>query len=394
MWPVTFVLPTSSKVRPVPGEFTGNKWTTRGPSCAHISVNTITRRCPSTSPTFQGCRLGPKCDVQLFGSVELFCGSCLKHRTRQPALPLLAPLETWSSLRSRSLFDILLTCAFAKWGIVLLLISQDLVSEEERVPARLSVTSVLRKGAFASPSLIDSLGSALRAAAQPDSLRRASSSPRTQRAPGNNPVSLPFPCKQRLFTHSQGGNEGSSDRQTILWCTLHVSTGFFFLFLSSSPPPPQNVSVSCQSFFFPSHGPCWHRNPSLLTRGRVGHVGGHYYSWGSVIHSVTRCQREVSVCTAAPLTLFISQGWLMRSTRLIPPLEQQWLLNLLIHLDTANWNPCKLHSGHHPFSCKPPLQTCMWSDLILGSGARINSPSTGAGYFFLFSAQPFAHDNH
>lgn len=96
------------------------------------------------------------------------------------------------------------------------------------------------------------------------------------------------------------------------------------------PPSPlyssllQNISVSCQSFF-PSHGPCWHGNPSLLTWGSVGHVGGHYYSWGSVIHSVTRCQQEVSVCTAAPFALFISQGWLMRSTRLIPPLEQQWL---------------------------------------------------------------------
>lgn len=31
-------------------------------------------------------------------------------------------------------------------------------------------------------------------------------------------------------------------------------------------------------------------------------------------------------------------------------------LNLLIHLDIANWNPCELHSGHHPFSCKPPLK--------------------------------------
>lgn len=64
-----------------------------------------------------------------------FCGSCLRHWTSQLVLPLLAPLESWSlfSWVSRCLFDILLTCAFAKQGIVLLLIGQDLVSREECV---------------------------------------------------------------------------------------------------------------------------------------------------------------------------------------------------------------------------------------------------------------------
>jgi len=31
-------------------------------------------------------------------------------------------------------------------------------------------------------------------------------------------------------------------------------------------------------------------------------------------------------------------------------------LNLLIHVDTTNWNPCELHSGQCPFSCKPHLK--------------------------------------
>lgn len=70
-----------------------------------------------------------------------------KHWTFQAALPLLAPLESWSLFSSISchLFNIPLTCAFAKQGIVPLLIGRDLVSQEECVPARLSVTSLLRK---------------------------------------------------------------------------------------------------------------------------------------------------------------------------------------------------------------------------------------------------------
>lgn len=52
---------------------------------------------------------------------------------------------------SRCLFDIPFTGAFAKRGIVLLLTGRDLVSREECVPARLSMTSLFRKAAFASP---------------------------------------------------------------------------------------------------------------------------------------------------------------------------------------------------------------------------------------------------
>lgn len=174
-------------------------------------------------------------------------------------------------------------------------------------------------------SLIDSLGSALRVAAQPDLLRRASAFLRSQRAPGNNPVSLPFPANSvYLLTLREAMKAALTDKQS--YDAAFMSGLDFFLSLSLLAfLPPSRMSQSVVSPFFPSHGPCWHRNPSLLTLGRMGHVGGHYYSWGSVIHSVTRCQQEVSVCTAAPLTLFISQGWLMRSTRLIPPLEQQWL---------------------------------------------------------------------
>lgn len=66
------------------------------------------------------------------------------------------------------------------------------------MPAGLSVTSLFREAAFGALSLIDSLGSALRAAAQADLLRRASASLRTQRAMGNNPVSLPF-CANSVY---------------------------------------------------------------------------------------------------------------------------------------------------------------------------------------------------
>lgn len=157
----------------------------------------------------------------------------------------------------------------------------------------------------------------------------------------------------------------------------------FCLFLSPCQSSfLQNISVCCQAFFFPSHGPCWHKNPSLLTWGRVGQVGGHYYSWGSVIHSVTRCQHEVSVCTTAPLTLY-QPGVANEKHQVNTTSRTAMALNLLIHLDIANWNPCELHSGHHPFSYKPLLKgkMCMWFDrfcflfffFLVGDG-RMNSP--------------------
>lgn len=136
-----------------------------------------------------------------------------------------------------------------------------------------------------------------------------------------------------------------------------------FLSLLASLPFSRISQSVVKPFFFPSHGPCWHKNPSLLTWGRVGQVGGHYYSWGSVIHSVTRCQHEVSVCTTAPLTLY-QPGVANEKHQVNTTSRTAMALNLLIHLDIANWNPCELHSGHHPFSYKPLLKgkMCMWFD--------------------------------
>lgn len=65
---------------------------------------------------------------------------------------LAATLDTWSLFRSLSgcRRDIPLTCAFAEPDTVLLLIGRDLVSQDERVPAGLSVTSLRGKAASAS----------------------------------------------------------------------------------------------------------------------------------------------------------------------------------------------------------------------------------------------------
>lgn len=173
--------------------------------------------------------------------------------------------------------------------------------------------------------LIDGLGSALRVAAQPDLRRHANTSLCTLKAPGSNPVSLPFPCKQCLFTRSQGGNECGSDWQTILWCSLHVRTGF--LSLSLSPRQSsflQNISVCCQAFFSLAMGPVDTRIRHFSHGGewdKLAAITIHEAAWSTLSPVVsTRC------LSAPPLPLlFISQGWLMRSTRLIPPLEQQWL---------------------------------------------------------------------
>lgn len=163
---ITFLVSARSKLCPGPVEFTGDKWTIRGPSCAQVPVNGSFIH----SMTKKQKILIKKASVQTIGSwsaipthprskaLDLakvwcptawlriaFCGSCLKHWTSQLVLPLLAPLESWSlfSWVPRCLFDILLTCAFAKQVIVPLLIGQDLVSREESVPTRLSLTSLL-----------------------------------------------------------------------------------------------------------------------------------------------------------------------------------------------------------------------------------------------------------
>lgn len=90
-----------------------------------------------------------KCDVQPARLRIAFCGP-----GRKLSLPPLPPSESWSLFKPGSgcCFDILLTCAFAEPDMVLLLIGQDLVSQDKCVPARLSVTSPFGKAAFASPS--------------------------------------------------------------------------------------------------------------------------------------------------------------------------------------------------------------------------------------------------
>lgn len=138
-------------------------------------------------------------------------------------------------------------------------------------------------------SLIDSLGSVLRVPAQPDLLRQRLSAPQRHWVT----IRSYFLSQQTVFIYSLSGRQWMQLSLTNnLMMQPSCQDRFFFL-----PVPPSslyspsllNISVSCQSFF-PSHTPCWHRNPSLLTWGSVGHVGGHYYSWGSAIHSVTLCQ--------------------------------------------------------------------------------------------------------
>lgn len=136
-----------------------------------------------------------------------------------------------------------------------------------------------------------------------------------------------FLSLQTVFIYSLSGRQWMQ-----LWVTNNLmmqpscQDWTFFSFVL----PVSWITQSVVSLLSPAMGPvdieiCHFSHGVCVCGGCVGHVGGHYYSWGSVIHSVTRCQQEVSVCTAAPFALFISQGWLMRSTRLIPPLEQQWL---------------------------------------------------------------------
>lgn len=144
-------------------------------------------------------------------------------------------------------------------------------------------------------------------------------------------------------------------------------------FLSHHSASLHNVSVSCQSF---SPQP-W----ALLTR-----------------ESVTPRTRESGTCWRPllfmrwcdPLCHPLSARGVCLHCRSLYSLYQPGVanekhqvntttrtamaLNLLIHLDTANWNPCELHFGHHPFSCKLPAECGMWFDLNFEKDPEINSP--------------------
>lgn len=104
-------------------------------------------------------------------------------------------------------------------------------------------------------SLIDSLGSALRVAAQPDLLRRASAFLRSQRAPGNNPVSLPFPANSvYLLTLREAMKAALTDKQS--YDVAFMSGLDFFLSLSLLAfLPPSRMSQSVVSPFSLAMGP-------------------------------------------------------------------------------------------------------------------------------------------
>lgn len=329
-----------------------------------------------------------------------FCGSCLKHWTSQLVLPLLAPLESWSlfSWASRCLFDILLTCAFAKQVIVPLLIGQDPVSRG-RVCAHQVITDISpqKSSICFSFSFIDGVGSALKVAAQPDLLRRAGVSPRSllcpQRALGNNPVSLPFPVNSAyLLTLREAMKAALTDQQA--YDTAFTSDGFLSLSFSHSlflqslsiltlslsffpATTSQSVVSPFFFFFFPSHGPCWHRNPSLLTRGESGTC------WRPLLF-MRQCDplchplSARGVCLNCRFLYSLYQPGVANEKHQVNTTTRTAIpLNLLIHLDTANWNPCELHSGHHPFSCqlwKGNLYA-IWSNFF-ETDAKINSPWT------------------
>lgn len=88
--------------------------------------------------------------------------------------------------------------------------------------------------------LVDSLGSALRAAAQPDLLRRAWASLRTQRAPGTNPVSLPFPANSvYLLALREAMKAALTDKQSY--------DAAFMSGLAFFPPPPFFLPPECLS---------------------------------------------------------------------------------------------------------------------------------------------------
>lgn len=128
----------------------------------------------------------------------------------------------------------------------------------------------------------------------------------------------------------------------------------FFLFRSSRL---LNNSVSCQSIL-PSHGPCWHRNPSLVAWGG----GGCRTCWRPLLfmrqcdplcHPLSArgvCLHRCSLCSLYQPRVANEKHQVNTTTR------TAMALNLLIHLDTTNWNPRELRVGTHPFSCRPQLK--------------------------------------
>lgn len=96
-------------------------------------------------------------------------------------------------------------------------------------------------------------------AARPDLLRRASASLCTQRAPGNNPVSLPFPANSvYLLTLREAMKAALTDKQS--YDAAFMSGLDFSLSLSLSPShssilPPSRMSQSVVSPFSLAMGP-------------------------------------------------------------------------------------------------------------------------------------------
>lgn len=150
-------------------------------------------------------------------------------------------------------------------------------------------------------------------------------------------------------------NAALSDKQS--YDAAFMSGLDFFLLRSSRL---LNNSVSCQSTL-PSHGPCWHRNPSLLAWGvwvwgGVGHVGRPLLfmrQCDPLCHPLSArgvCLHRCSLCSLYQPGVANEKHQVNTTTR------TAMALNLLIHPDTTNWNPCELCFGTHPFSCRPQLK--------------------------------------
>lgn len=153
-----------------------------------------------------------------------------------------------------------------------------------------------------------------------------------------------------------------TDKQS--YDTAFMSGLDFFLSLSS--PfflPPECLSQL--SVLFPSP---W----ALLTQESVTpHAGESGTCWRPLLF-MRQCDplchplsaRGVCLHRCPPYSLY-QPGVANEKHQVNTTTRTAMALNLLIHLDTANWNPYELHSGHHPFSCKPSLNGKCICDLIL-----------------------------
>lgn len=240
---------------------------------------------------------------------------------------------------------------FVKPGIVLLLIGQDLVSDEERVPARLSVTSPLRKVALVSPPSIHS---------KEKECLIYWDSPAPVCAPQRHRITIQehFLSLQTLFIYPLSGRQwmqALTDKQSYD-AAFMSGLDFFLLHSWTSPEYLSHLSV---------HSPQpW----ALLTQKSVtSHMGECRTCWRPLLF-MRRCDPLCHPLSARGVCLHHCSLCSLYQPRVANEKHQvntttgtTMTLNLLIHLDTVNWNPCELLFGNHPFSCKPQLNAVCWN---------------------------------